>query len=202
MTYICFVRHGETEWNIQQRLQGTTDTPLTPIGQIQAEMTALFLKKQEWDHIITSPLKRAVQTAEIIAKELEIPSIKKWQEFKERDYGEATGLYINEYKTLKASQRRIKNWESDEELLHRVISGLEKLLKDHENEKIIIISHGVPILTALEFIQEKPLQSDHDIFHLKNGCLSSIYYKYSRWHIEQYNVIDHLEDLKLIKAPS
>lgn len=191
VTHVCLIRHGETEWNIHRRIQGTTETELTEKGVIQARQTAEYLRKQGWDHIITSPLKRAVQTAEIIAKELEIPSIRSWREFQERDYGNATGMHVDDYEKFKQSKQEIRMWENDEQLLKRSISGLEKIVKQFPNKRIIVISHGVPIMAILEFIMKKPLHDDN-IFYLKNGCLNSINYKNNTWNIEQYNVTKHL----------
>ena len=67
ITKICIVRHGETDWNAQGRLQGRTDIPLNENGKVQAMKCGEFLAQNNWDAVITSPLKRARETAEIIA---------------------------------------------------------------------------------------------------------------------------------------
>jgi uncharacterized phosphatase len=69
VTYLCLVRHGETDWNSLGKLQGRADIPLNKIGVLQAEECRDVLKSSKWDVIITSPLKRAKETAEIINKE-------------------------------------------------------------------------------------------------------------------------------------
>lgn len=190
MTYVCLVRHGETEWNVQRRIQGTTETELTLKGYNQAHEIALFLKNKQWDHIITSPLKRAVQTAEIIAKELKISDLKVWPEFQERDYGQATGMYLEEYTEYLEKQIEIKGWENNNVLRKRVLKGLEKILQLYSNERIIVISHGVPIMGIIEYIMKKPFKED--IFYLKNGSVSSIYYESHRWNIEHFNMTNYL----------
>lgn len=63
-TSICLIRHGETDWNVLGKVQGRTDIPLNSTGIVQAEKCAELLKLSKWDVIITSPLKRAKETAE------------------------------------------------------------------------------------------------------------------------------------------
>ena len=68
MTKLCLVRHGETDWNSLGILQGRKDIPLNDTGILQAEECRELLKSTNWDVFITSPLKRTMETAEIINK--------------------------------------------------------------------------------------------------------------------------------------
>ena len=95
ITKICLVRHRETDWNVLGKLQGRTDIRLNESGILQAEECSEFLKSFQWDAIITSPLKRAKQTAEIINKNLNL-SLIEMKDFLERDYGEAEGMLLEE----------------------------------------------------------------------------------------------------------
>lgn len=88
MTEICFIRHGETDWNTAGKLQGRTDVPLNNTGVKQAEACSKFLNHSEWDIIITSPLARAKKTAEIIQQQLTIPLIE-MEAFIEISFGDA-----------------------------------------------------------------------------------------------------------------
>ena len=72
---ICLIRHGETDWNVIGKLQGREDIPLNENGKIQAQYCGKALKNMVWTTIITSPLSRARQTAEIIAGVLNIHEI-------------------------------------------------------------------------------------------------------------------------------
>ena len=89
------IRHGETDWNAIGKLQGRTDIPLNETGIQQAEECSEFLKTSQWDVIITSPLQRAKQTAEIINKNIKVPVIE-MDDFMERDYGDAEGMAYEE----------------------------------------------------------------------------------------------------------
>ena len=70
MTELYLVRHGETDWNRQRRIQGLTDIPLNETGRRQARDTGMLLRRRRWDGVFSSPLSRAVETASIIAVRL------------------------------------------------------------------------------------------------------------------------------------
>lgn len=94
---IALVRHGETDWNINRRLQGRTDIPLNTTGQAQAGATAELLREfgeNEWTAVASSPLGRAVETAEIIGTALALPAPSIDDALIERHFGEAEGLLV------------------------------------------------------------------------------------------------------------
>jgi len=91
MSQMLFLaRHGETLWNKEKRLQGSKNIPLSEVGLQQAEALTESLLNFSIDEIITSKLKRAYQTAEIVGKRLEVP-IKKLKGFNEQSYGKFEG---------------------------------------------------------------------------------------------------------------
>ena len=90
-THVYLVRHGETAWNRERRFQGHQDVPLSPAGLFQAERLAQRLKSETFDAVYSSDLKRAVQTAEIVARELALPVVT-LKGLRERSMGEWEGL--------------------------------------------------------------------------------------------------------------
>jgi probable phosphoglycerate mutase len=90
---IFLARHGQTEWNVEGRLQGGKDSPLTNQGRLQAEAIGQSLKSAEPGLILSSPLGRASKTAAIIAKKLGIP-VEKAAGLGELRFGEAEGLSL------------------------------------------------------------------------------------------------------------
>ena len=88
---ILLIRHGQTSWNIEGRLQGSTDIPLNKEGILQAELCAQFLKTVNLTTLISSPLSRAKQTAEIIAGACHLPIVE-MDAFREKSFGDAEGL--------------------------------------------------------------------------------------------------------------
>jgi len=83
-TTICIIRHGETDWNSSGKLQGCEDIELNDLGRKQAIETSRYFETEKWDVVVSSPLKRAYETAQIIADRLSIPVIQVVEEIVER----------------------------------------------------------------------------------------------------------------------
>ena len=92
MTQLFLVRHGETDWNRQRRIQGRTDIPLNETGREQARMTGLRLAARSWSGLLASPLSRATETAAIIGRQVGLGDPEPVPALVERDYGEAEGM--------------------------------------------------------------------------------------------------------------
>ena len=89
MTRFFLVRHGETEWNRERRIQGVSDIPLNDTGRAQAAALGDILVGHNFDLIVSSPLSRADETARIIAQRLGMPAPITVPDLIERNYGEA-----------------------------------------------------------------------------------------------------------------
>ncbi|NPC92105.1 histidine phosphatase family protein [Bacillus sp. WMMC1349] len=190
MTAICLIRHGETDWNAQGRLQGRTDIPLNETGKRQAKETGECLKGTSWDLIITSPLKRAKETAEIINQYLHIDIIE-MEDFIERNYGDAEGMAFADRMKL-YPDKNYPNQETKEDLAERLIAGIEKISEQYPNQKILLVAHGAAIHTLLT----KIAIDDSELHQTKlvNACLSNIRMLKNKWHVEDYNLSDHLSN--------
>lgn len=157
------VRHGETEWNVMQRIQGQLDSPLTKRGLKQAKEIGEKLNHIKFDAIFSSDLLRAKKTAEIINlnKKLEIATTKS---LRERTFGEHDGSLgdeytkkikdlLSKYKTLsekdKWSFKFAKGYESDEELVSRFITFLREIAIGYQGKTVLIVTHGGNIRTLL-----------------------------------------------------
>src|ERR1700709_348277 len=121
MTSLYLVRHGETDWNAQRRIQGTTDIPLNAIGREQAATTGRLLRRREWDGIFASPLSRAMQTATIIADEIGLPGVTTIAALVERNYGAAEGLNYEQIEAEFPGDTPVPGRETREEVAARVI---------------------------------------------------------------------------------
>lgn len=150
-TDIILIRHGQTSWNKKGIFQGWNDIELDEEGIRQALKTAEELKAHKFHAIYSSPLKRAQQTAEKIAKHHNLP-IFEVAEFKERSYGIFEGKSWEDFdKDEKARQKYNKRGrflykppkgESYLNLYRRVSAKLDEIVSKHKKEKIAIISHG------------------------------------------------------------
>ncbi|MDQ1526168.1 MAG: putative phosphatase, partial [Microbacteriaceae bacterium] len=124
MTFLYLVRHGETDWNRERRIQGSTDIPLNATGREQARRTGRLLARRHWDGIVSSPLSRASETARIIASEAGLPEPELLSGIVERSYGKAEGLTEAELSHLFPGDIRVPGRESREHVASRVIPAL------------------------------------------------------------------------------
>ncbi|MFE4523717.1 histidine phosphatase family protein [Cytobacillus firmus] len=188
MTTICLVRHGETDWNLKGKLQGRTDIPLNEAGILQAEECSEYLKSFVWDALVTSPLMRAKQTAEIINIKIKVPLIE-MEEFLERNYGDAEGLTLEERMRV-YPDKIYPNQEDQVSLRNRVMSGIEKIVEDFGERRILLVAHGAIINGILANLSNGEIGSGKT--KLMNACISSIHFHQEEWKIENYNQISHL----------
>jgi uncharacterized phosphatase len=182
-TVICIVRHGETDWNAQGRLQGREDIELNEAGRQQALKIAGYLSNEHWDAIVSSPLKRAYETARIIARILLISEIKVEEQITERDYGEASGLWPEDRR--RRFPEGIPGQEDFEQLRLRAMSGLEKIVRDYRGKRIVVISHGALTNSILYTLSGGEFGSFKT--RLKNGCISQISLADGKWTVDFYN---------------
>lgn len=161
-TSILLIRHGQSAGNAEGRFGGHSATPLSSLGQQQAATTATLLKKERIDAIYSSDLHRAVQTAQPLAEILKLEIIKT-EAFRERHVGVLEGLTFDEAKNQypkdyyalvnRNLKHRITNGESYFQLLYRVTNEFQKILHQHQGERVAIFSHtGVICFLTLDII--------------------------------------------------
>jgi uncharacterized phosphatase len=152
MTSLYLVRHGETDWNAQRRIQGTTDIPLNDMGRGQARTTADLLARREWDGVFSSPLSRAHETASIIADRLTLAAPEELQALVERNYGEAEGLNWQQIEARYPGDTVVPGRETHAQVAERVIPALISLAQSHPGEALIVVSHGGVIRSVLNAV--------------------------------------------------
>lgn len=140
MKHLYFVRHGESELNVQRIFAGQTDTPLTERGREQAKVAGKRATSMRFDLVVSSPLSRALETAQIIAQEIHYPLEKIVVDdvFKERSLGSLEGKSWDEYAEEADAQNGA---ETDAELLARAKKGLE-FLQGLPADDILLVGHG------------------------------------------------------------
>lgn len=150
---VWMVRHGQTDWNAQEKIQGLTDTELNDEGIRQAEQTAKQLSAQKVDIIVSSDLKRAQKTAEIIAKatgtKLVIDS-----QMRERNYGEVEGKHRDEWfvgmaEIEKQYEGKPEGGESFKELEERMHKAFVSHRKEYAGKNIVFVSHGAALTSLI-----------------------------------------------------
>ena len=181
---VYLVRHGETDWNRECRLQGQSDTVLNEIGIELAEITAKELKDTEFDMIYSSPLRRAYMTAEIFnrGRELEIFTDKRLLEinFGEReghripgrDEDDGNPIYDFEFRT--EAYNPPEGGESFDDVFARTKDFWDKVIVPLEGkcENILIIGHGCMNRTIINRLLDNPIG---DFWNIKlDNCAVSI----------------------------
>jgi len=153
MTRIILVRHGQTEWNRVERFRGRADVPLNETGLAQAEVTGKRIFN-EWrpEAVYSSPLSRAVRTAEIIAGHFDL-SVQVHPGLTDIDYGQWQGLTPEEVRERwpemiddwynKPDSIRIPGGETLEELRTRLLRAIDELVKRHDGQTIVVVGHTV-----------------------------------------------------------
>jgi probable phosphoglycerate mutase len=155
MTMLLLARHGQTDWNLEQRWQGHADPPLNVLGREQAAALAASLAAAGLDAIYTSDLLRARQTAEIVAEVLELP-VAVDARVREVDVGEWSGLTTPEIERLYPAGHRRRlaggtGWdhgETYEELGERVVEALVAISAAWPNGRALVVTHGGPMRAA------------------------------------------------------
>jgi broad specificity phosphatase PhoE len=160
VTLLTLIRHGETDWNRDRRIQGSTDIPLNDTGRLQAREAALALREQlelsapaAQPIVVSSDLSRAHETALIIAAELGLSAPATYPQLRERSYGAAEGVDSEEF------LRRWGDWHSAEvpdaepwpQLRVRALDALARVVRDARRTtapaaaSVVVVTHGALI---------------------------------------------------------
>jgi probable phosphoglycerate mutase len=164
---LILVRHGETYWNEERRVQGgSSDIELNETGVKQANRVASFLKDENIAAVVSSPLKRAVVTAGAIAEQHQL-SVEVDDRLREMEVGELEGLALSELNTTfshflmqwwqGSGSENLPGGESLVELQKRSWGAIERLLAEYKNGTVVAISHYFVVLATIFKALDLPL---------------------------------------------
>ena len=141
------VRHGETIWNAENRVQGITDIPLTDKGRLDATLLKDLVKDINIDVVISSPLERTIETAKILT-DGKLP-INTDDRIKERDWGLNEGANIDDVDKWDCwdviLNTRVQNIESIQDFMYRVSSFLEDIKVRYKDKNVLVVTHSAVI---------------------------------------------------------
>ena len=201
MTKVILTRHGITQWNIDKKYQGQSDTPLSKEGLEQAKKLAKRLSTEKIDAVYSSDLSRAQKTAECIASKHGL-NVKTTPKLREILFGDWEGLTFAEIdgKWHKTFQDLFTNpdtivipgGESFLEVQKRAYEAFLDIIKKHPDETVVIVSHGGTIGTIFCSILELNLKH---IFSIRqdNAAVNIIEYSNDRAFITLVNDNHHLK---------
>ncbi|MDD2397607.1 MAG: histidine phosphatase family protein [Tissierellia bacterium] len=183
MTKIYLTRHGETVWNRQRRFQGHKNSELTDKGILAAELLADRIEDIELDYIVSSPLLRAYNTAEIARGNKDVQIIK-YDGLKEINLGEFEGMSYVDIKSKHTEllaeiekdpfNNRYPNGENLQEFYKRVVKVFTEVVDKHRNKTTLIVAHGGTLKCIEAYIRKFKLSSDWMGNVVKNCSLSYI----------------------------
>ncbi|EAR25658.1 YhfR [marine actinobacterium PHSC20C1] len=178
---LSLIRHGQTDWNAAARMQGSSDIPLNDIGRQQARDAVEVLRGSEWDVIVSSPLQRARETAQIIADGLGLELGRSYDLLIEREYGEGEGLTKAEIDEKWPDILGYPGLEPLDSVVKRGIAALDQVSVDYADKKVIVVCHGTIIRYTLSEL------AGRDFDHIVNGSISTIERLASSWAVRTVN---------------
>jgi broad specificity phosphatase PhoE len=160
VTELLLVRHGETDWNRERRFQGHADPPLNDAGREQARMLAENLADEGIDAIYTSDLRRARETAEILAARSgsEVVALRELREIDVGDWQGLTWPEIEERHPDGAARwgRDGHGWDGGEtydQLRERIVAALHVIAERHPGQRVLVVGHGGTVRATRAFVE-------------------------------------------------
>lgn len=200
-TRICFVRHGETDWNIEQRMQGHRDLALNARGEAQAVAAGRYFIGRQVDALYSSDLLRARQTAQPIASVLGL-ALNLDPALRERHFGRCEGLTYEEVAARYADDARAilrrdpdycspQGGESRRQHEVRVLGCVARLLGDRRGQTLVVVTHG----GVLDVIYRRALGLPSDAprdYAIPNAGINWLAIDGEHWQIERWGDAVHL----------
>ena len=207
-TRICIIRHGETDWNVEKRIQGHTDIPLNDTGRAQALAMAFNAAHQRFHAIYSSDLARAMETAAALAQR-EDHAVKPLPQLRERHYGIFQGLTAAEaavqhpeahaHYLARDAEYDFETGESLTAFAGRVAEGIDWLVRHHTGQTIAAVSHSGVLDIVYRRATGRTLSAPRD-FTIPNCALNWFHFDGQGWHLEAWGDRHHLHEV-LMEPP-
>ncbi len=201
LTQLCIVRHGETAWNAEHRVQGQLDIPLNDVGMKQAQAVARALRGESFDVIYSSDLTRTRQTADPISSLLAM-TIRLDKDLRERHYGMFERLTYAEVKVKHAAEYArfaardpdfdFGGGESLKDFSARSLRVLAKIASAHAGQHVLIFTHGGVLDELYRHVNGVPMSAVRE-FGIPNCGLNRVEFALSRWQIRAWADTAHLD---------
>jgi len=177
---LAFIRHGQTDWNRDGRLQGSSNIPLNDTGRGQAADAVAVLDGTLWDAIVSSPLSRARETAQIISDGLGIELGPSYDNLIERHYGDAEGANA-EMIAERWPDHLYPGLESLDSVVARATAALETIAAEYGDANVVIVCHGTLIRYTLAALAGRPFDA------IRNGSVATFERHPDGWKVLTVN---------------
>ena len=199
-TEIILIRHGETEWNSQKRMQGHSNSDLTEVGRGQIQALGELMKNVSFDHIYSSDSLRTRQTAEAITQ-YSGHTLQFDQRIREKNLGVFEGLTSTEakerhpevYRLFKTAGANyvIDEGESTQQLLERALEFIEEIRLRHPQERVVMVTHGGVVRVLMKYALGLSIDSPTRFIIKNTGIFGLIWNE--NWLVTQMGGVSHLE---------
>jgi probable phosphoglycerate mutase len=199
-TRFIVVRHGETQWNVERRIQGARDSALTASGLAQADAIGKRLARERFDVLISSDLGRARQTAERVAFHTGLP-VHADSRLRERNFGAGEGMTYEEidraFPDVFSRDRDsnpdivIPGGESRRQFHDRVKAAFEDLARQYDGKRVCVITHGGVLSTLYRVVHDIPVAHAHRVT-ISNASYNAVAFDADAWTLEAWDETDHL----------
>jgi probable phosphoglycerate mutase len=196
---LLIIRHGETTWNREGRIQGHRDSPLTPRGLAQARAAAARLARERVDALYSSDLGRAQQTAREVGAATALP-IRLDEGLRERAFGIHEGKTWDEIARehpvdaqllTEIASRAVPGGESLVEFRDRVTGALRRIAREARAERIAVVTHGGVLGVLYREAMGIPLDAPRS-YTTVNAGVNHFRYVDDRWSVVRWGDADHL----------
>lgn len=197
---LCLVRHGETAWNAEGRVQGQLDIPLSDTGRAQARAVAQALAHESFDAVYSSDLIRVRETAQPTASLLR-KQIVFSEKLRERHYGvfqgityaEARDRFVADFARFKAKDPEYDfgNGESLMGFQRRCLSVFEELLQKEKGRNVLVFTHGGVLEMLYRHATGRGLSTPRD-FEIPNAALNRLEHAAGAWTVRSWAEVEHL----------
>lgn len=202
MTSVYLIRHAEALGNVNNFFQGRTDCDISPKGEIQLEYLKERFKNIQFDSLYSSPLIRAVKTAEAVNYYHKLPIIKKdglmeinGGVFEGEEWSKLPSMFPEAYDLWKyhAPHFEVENGESMKQVYERITSTVKEIVNENIGKTVAVVSHGCAIKNFLAFANNSCIEGICDIGWSDNTAVSKILFDDSmKVSVEFQNDSSHL----------
>ncbi|KAH6788251.1 Phosphoglycerate mutase family protein [Perilla frutescens var. hirtella] len=201
---IVVIRHGETEWNADRRIQGQLDIALNGIGRQQAFALAERLSREsKVDVVYSSDLKRAFETAQMIAESCGVLEVVSDPDLRERHLGDLQGVLFDEaakinpeaYRAFRSNRNDLEipgGGESYDQLHNRCTLALQRIAMKHIGERVVVVSHG----TTIEALYTRACSSEDCRGKIPNASINvfRLFDDHDKWTVISWGDVSHLRN--------
>lgn len=199
---LYLVRHGQTDWNVAGKIQGSTDIPLNETGRKQAACLAKGMERRPVARVFTSTLSRAYETAAAIGESQNVP-VYRIPELEEVNYGYWEGLTMEEIE--KKYPKELEQWylspvevappggETQTQVYERCGRAIQQILEQTDGD-VAVVSHGATVVFLLEYMLEGTGRDEEDDIIVGNASISTVEYdpESKSFALVQLNDREHL----------